>query len=72
MSSAHRKAARVLPEPVGAWMSVFDPATIDVHPDDCAGVGASNTASNHALVAGEKRSSADTPAGYRSGVTGFP
>ena len=46
-SSAHRNAARVLPEPVGAWIRVLRPAAIAAHPRACASVGASKLASNH-------------------------
>src|SRR5262245_42263954 len=51
-SRHHRKAARVLPLPVGAWMSVCRPAAISAQPPTCAGVGASNVDSNHARTAG--------------------
>ena len=36
---AVRNAASVLPEPVGAAMSVWRPAAIDAQPWRCAGVG---------------------------------
>ena len=56
-SIAHRNAASVLPEPVGARISVWSPRAIDAQPSRWAGVGSSNVASNHARTAGEKTSS---------------
>src|SRR4051794_40429030 len=47
---AYRKAASVFPEPVGAWISVCAPDAITGQPFSCAGVGASNAASNQARV----------------------
>src|SRR3569832_24021 len=46
---AARKAASVLPDPVGARSSVDRPATIGAHPFTCAGVGPEpgNEARNH-------------------------
>ncbi len=38
-SRPHRKAARVLPEPVGAWISVCRPAAMAGHPCSWAAVG---------------------------------
>ena len=38
-SRHHRNAARVLPLPVGAWMSVCRPVEIDAQPPTCAGGG---------------------------------
>ena len=55
-SSDQRKAASVLPEPVGATTSVFSPRPIASHAPNWAAVGASNAASNQARVIGEKRS----------------
>ena len=49
-----RKAARVLPEPVGARISVFWPLLMASQPCSWAGVGASKVASNHARAMGEK------------------
>ena len=51
---AERKAASVLPEPVGATTRVSRPALIDSQASDCAGVGAAKAASNQPWVAGEK------------------
>ena len=56
-SIAKRNAASVLPEPVGARISVWSPRAIDTQPSRWAGVGSSNVASNHARTAGEKTSS---------------
>ncbi len=53
-SIAHRNAASVLPDPVGASSSVCRPSAIGGHPAVWAGVGASNVASNHERAAGEK------------------
>src|SRR3954451_1777998 len=53
-SIAPRNAASVLPEPVGASTSVFDPAAIGGHAPRCASVGASNDPSNQRRAAGEK------------------
>src|SRR6476619_6753611 len=57
-SSPKRKAARVLPDPVGAWMSVWAPDAMTGQPRSCAGVGASKARSNHERVRSEKTSSA--------------
>src|SRR5581483_5176318 len=65
--SAHRKAASVLPDPVGASTSVWSPWLIAAQPSSCAGVGAGNVAANQRLVTSEKRSSAATRAGYAFG-----
>ena len=50
-----RKAARVLPDPVGATTSALRPAPIASHAPVWAAVGAWNDASNHACVAGLNR-----------------
>ena len=47
-SRHQRNAARVLPLPVGAWMSVWWPAAIATQPSAWACVGPSNVASNQA------------------------
>jgi hypothetical protein len=49
-SIPQRKALRVLPDPVGAQISVFAPDAILGQPAACAGVGASNDASNQRRV----------------------
>src|SRR3954452_5233991 len=54
----HRNAARVLPDPVGARISVWSPAAIAGQPCACAGVGSGNELSNQARTAGENRSNA--------------
>ena len=46
-SSAHRNAASVLPEPVGAEISVCSPVAIAGHACAWAGVGAAKARSNH-------------------------
>ena len=63
-SMAWRKAASVLPDPVGAWMSVWAPEAIAGHPSSWAWVGPANEASNQAFVAGENIDGA-----YRLAVT---
>ena len=45
-----RKAARVLPEPVGAQISALAPPEIAAQPPAWAGVGASKEASNQRLT----------------------
>ena len=47
-----RKAASVLPEPVGAAISVSRPEAISGQPSACASVGASNRRWNQARTAG--------------------
>ena len=54
---AHRKAASVLPEPVGAAISTSRPALMAGQASACAGVGAAKLWSNHARTAGWKKSS---------------
>jgi hypothetical protein len=50
-----RKAARVLPEPVGAAISVWRPAAISAHPPACGSVGPSgNRLANQVWTAGWK------------------
>ncbi len=51
-----RKAARVLPEPVGARMSVFCPAAMAGQPRRCGGVGSPRRVRNQCRTAGRKRS----------------
>ena len=53
-SSAHRNAASVLPEPVGADTSTCSPRAIAGHACAWAGVGAANACSNHSRVRGLK------------------
>ena len=54
---AHKNAASVLPEPVGATTSVSSPLPIACHAPAWAGVGSANAPSNQARVAGENPSS---------------
>src|ERR1019366_1181231 len=51
----HRKAARVLPVPVGARMRVDSPRAMAGQPSCWGRVGAGKTASNHARTGGWKR-----------------
>ena len=62
-SIPHKKAANVLPEPVGDKINVFSPDEIAGHPAACGGVGDSNDVSNHSFTDGENRLStgADIP-----------
>jgi len=53
-SIAARKAARVLPDPVGARTSVLSPLAMAGHPSFCARVGASKVSANHSPTAGRK------------------
>ena len=55
-SSAHRNAASVLPDPVGATTSVCSPPAIAAHARAWAGVGAAKAAANQARVASLKPS----------------
>ena len=50
----HRNALSVLPEPVGAQISVIAPDANYGQPFAWAGVGASNEASNQRLTGAEK------------------
>src|SRR6476646_7101367 len=53
-SIALRNAASVLPEPVGAAISVWWPLRIAVHPRTCADVGEPSVSSNQRAEAGWK------------------
>ena len=52
-SIAARNAVSVLPDPVGAQISVCSPATMCGHPSTCGGVGDGNELANHSATAGE-------------------
>src|SRR4029453_16706425 len=54
-SMPHRNAASVLPDPVGARVSVWSPPAMAGQPWDWAGVGAGKLVSNQARTAGENR-----------------
>src|SRR3954469_20557698 len=58
-SIAHRNAASVLPDPVGALIRTCSPEAIAGHACSWAAVGASNALSNQSRTAGEK-----TPSDY--------
>src|SRR6266511_2601379 len=64
VSIPHRNAASVFPEPVGAQISVFAPAVINGQPIACAGVGASNEASNQRLTGAEHGVRADAAVAF--------
>jgi hypothetical protein len=53
-SSAERNAASVLPEPVGAAMSVCRPAWMAGQPSSCGGVGLPKRSTNQSRTAGWK------------------
>ncbi len=55
-SSAQRKAASVLPDPVGAMTRAFSPAATACQAPAWAAVGRANTSRNHVAVAGENTS----------------
>src|SRR5439155_16040737 len=61
-------AARVFPEPVGAWISVCSPVAIAGQPSRCAGVGSAKAWSNHARVSGLKGASGSTASAYLPAV----
>ena len=61
-SSAHRNAASVLPDPVGAITRVFSPPSIDDHAPACAGVGSVNAPVNHSRVSALNPARASLPA----------
>ena len=54
-SIAHRKAASVLPEPVGAMTSVLSPSAIAAHAWAWAGVGSAKVPANHSRVSALNR-----------------
>ena len=58
LSIAHRNAASVFPDPVGATTSVSSPLPMARHACACACVGTAKAPSNHARVAGENPSRA--------------
>src|SRR6516164_1313141 len=62
-SRHQRKAARVLPVPVGARIRALSPRAITGQPRRCGAVGSSKTARNHSFVTGwkhEKGSDSET------------
>jgi hypothetical protein len=60
-SRPHRKAASVLPDPVGARIRVCSPEAMAGQPCSWAGVGAGNDEANHSLTAGENASRTTPP-----------
>ena len=56
-SIAHRNAASVLPDPVGAEISTCSPEAIAGHACSCAAVGCSKAPANHSRVRALKSSS---------------
>ena len=50
--SSQRKAVRVLPVPVGARMSVFEPRAIAGQPCSCGLLGAPSRSRNHTRTSG--------------------
>src|SRR3954453_10606777 len=65
----HRNAASVLPEPVGARISVLSPAAMAGQPWAWASVGAGKLDSNHARTGAENRSNGMLEPPYDRGVT---
>ena len=66
-SMAHRNAASVLPDPVGAMTSVLSPSAMADHASACAAVGAAKVPVNHSRVSALKRpSDCVIPASLRS------
>src|SRR6202007_885509 len=57
LSSAHRNAASVLPDPVGAIPRVLLPSAMASQASACAAVGAAKVLPNHSLVIGLNRPS---------------
>jgi hypothetical protein len=53
LSIAARNAVSVLPDPVGAQMSVCSPSTMCGHPLTWLGVGSGKEAANHSRTDGE-------------------
>ncbi len=64
-----RKAASVLPEPVGAATSVVSPARMRGQPSACASVGRSKRRSNQARTTGWKAASGPAPEGASAGAS---
>src|SRR5690606_15109827 len=73
-SIAHRKAASVLPDPVGAHSNVCSPRAIGSHAWACAGVGSAKEDSNHDRTGDVNLSRAVVPTAglYRRGPTADP
>ena len=59
-SRHHRNAARVLPLPVGAWISVWRPPLIAAQPSSWAGVGSANVSANQVRVGSLNAASGST------------
>lgn len=64
----HRKAVSVLPDPVGARISVCRPAAMAGQPCSWAVVGAGNDELNQVRTGSEKRSSEPIREAYGAGV----
>lgn len=62
----------VLPDPVGARISVCSPDAMAGHPCSCAAVGAGNDVENQERTGGEKRSSELIGSAYGGGTTAAP
>ena len=54
---AHRNAANVLPDPVGAMTRVLSPSAMADQASACAAVGASNVPVNHSALSALNRAS---------------
>src|SRR6266567_4412361 len=62
LSIAHKKAASVLPDPVGAMTSAFSPLPMAFHACVCAVVGSAKAPRNQDVVGSEKPASAPVAA----------
>ena len=65
---AHRNAASVLPDPVGAMTRVFSPRPMALQAWAWAGVGSAKAAANQALVASLKPASTGPSSGRQAGI----
>ena len=66
----HRKAVRVLPDPVGARISVWSPAAMAGQPRACASVGSGNDVENHVRTGSLNAERSVMQEGYERTVTG--
>src|ERR1044072_3859852 len=68
---AARKAAKVLPDPVGAAISTFRPCLICGQASPCAGVGEAKVFSNQLVTAGWKRRARSMQGEYKVNAVAF-
>ena len=67
-----RNAVSVLPDPVGARISVCSPDAMAGQPRSCASVGAGNEVENQARTGSENRSIEAMPPAYGATLTAKP